>query len=53
MNDFHTAAVSRNPAWVQLLGLCPLLAVSNTITNAPKSIIPSISFNNFRTVCFY
>lgn len=34
MNDFQTAAVSRNPAWVQLLGLCPLLAVSNTITNA-------------------
>ena len=24
----------RNPAWVQLLGLCPLLAVSNTAVNA-------------------
>ena len=31
---FAEAAVSRNPVWVQLLGLCPLLAVSNTITNA-------------------
>ena len=29
-----TAAVERNPAWVQLLGLCPLLAVSNTFENA-------------------
>ncbi|MDF4887137.1 Rnf-Nqr domain containing protein, partial [Vibrio parahaemolyticus] len=25
---------SNNPALVQLLGLCPLLAVSSTITNA-------------------
>lgn len=24
----------RNPAWVQLLGLCPLLAVSNSLVNA-------------------
>ena len=24
----------RNPAWVQLLGLCPLLAVSNSVVNA-------------------
>ena len=28
------AAVRRNPAWTQLLGLCPLLAVSNTVANA-------------------
>ena len=29
-----SAAVSRNPAWAQLLGLCPLLAVSNSMVNA-------------------
>ena len=34
LNRFTEAAVVRNPAWVQLLGLCPLLAVSNTIANA-------------------
>ena len=34
MNRFAEAAVARNPAWVQLLGLCPLLAVSNTVANA-------------------
>lgn len=34
LNRFSEAAVARNPAWVQLLGLCPLLAVSNTIANA-------------------
>lgn len=28
------AAIEANPVWVQLLGLCPLLAVSNTVTNA-------------------
>lgn len=26
--------VERNPAWVQLLGLCPLLAVSSSVVNA-------------------
>ena len=26
--------VGRNPAWIQLLGLCPLLAVSNSVVNA-------------------
>ena len=26
--------VKNNPVWVQLLGLCPLLAVSNTLANA-------------------
>jgi electron transport complex protein RnfE len=26
--------VRRNPAWVQLLGLCPLLAVSSSVVNA-------------------
>ena len=34
MNRFTQAAVQRNPAWVQFLGLCPLLAVSNTVANA-------------------
>ena len=34
VNRFNEAAVACNPAWVQLLGLCPLLAVSNTIANA-------------------
>ncbi len=32
--EFTQAAIQNNPALVQLLGLCPLLAVSNTITNA-------------------
>ena len=31
---FRQAAIERNPAWVQLLGLCPLLAVSSSVTNA-------------------
>lgn len=31
---FSTAILSRNPAWIQLLGLCPLLAVSSTTVNA-------------------
>ncbi len=31
---FTSAAIARNPAWAQLLGLCPLLAVSNTVVNA-------------------
>ena len=31
---FRDAAFRRNPAWVQLLGLCPLLAVSNSLVNA-------------------
>jgi len=31
---FKNAVLERNPAWAQLLGLCPLLAVSNTMINA-------------------
>ena len=31
---FTNAAIRRNPAWIQLLGLCPLLAVSNSLVNA-------------------
>ena len=34
MSTFTTAALRHNPAWAQLLGLCPLLAVSNSIVNA-------------------
>ena len=33
-NDFSRAVIENNPAWAQLLGLCPLLAVSNTFANA-------------------
>ena len=33
-STFSRAAIERNPAWVQLLGLCPLLAVSNSLVNA-------------------
>ena len=38
---FVEAAVARNPAAVQLLGLCPLLAVSNTVANAAGLAIAS------------
>lgn len=41
LNRFTEAAVARNPAWVQLLGLCPLLAVSNTIANAAGLAVAS------------
>ncbi len=39
MNSEHKALIKNgmwenNPALVQLLGLCPLLAVSSTVTNA-------------------
>ena len=34
MSVFRAAALRRNPVWAQLLGLCPLLAVSNTVANA-------------------
>lgn len=34
MGDFRDALFKRNPAWIQLLGLCPLLAVSNSGANA-------------------
>ena len=33
-SDFSRATLANNPAWAQLLGLCPLLAVSNTVANA-------------------
>ena len=33
-STFADAAIRRNPAWIQLLGLCPLLAVSNSLVNA-------------------
>jgi electron transport complex protein RnfE len=31
---FRAGVLERNPAWGQLLGLCPLLAVSGTVVNA-------------------
>jgi len=31
---FRDGIAARNPAWVQLLGLCPLLAVSTSVVNA-------------------
>ncbi len=34
MGPLRSAALQHNPAWGQLLGLCPLLAVSNSIVNA-------------------
>jgi len=34
MGVMTEAAIARNPAWAQLLGLCPLLAVSNSFANA-------------------
>lgn len=34
MSVLSHAAWKNNPAWVQLLGLCPLLAVSNSLANA-------------------
>ena len=34
LSVFAEAALRRNPVWAQLLGLCPLLAVSNTVANA-------------------
>ena len=33
-NDYSREVIENNPAWAQLLGLCPLLAVSNTVANA-------------------
>ena len=41
LSRFTEAAVARNPAWVQLLGLCPLLAVSNTVANAAGLAVAS------------
>jgi electron transport complex protein RnfE len=34
MSIFRDSAIAQNPVWVQLLGLCPLLAVSNSVVNA-------------------
>ena len=41
MSVFTAAALRRNPVWAQLLGLCPLLAVSNTVANAAGLAIAS------------
>ena len=34
MNTFSRGVLVNNPAWAQLLGLCPLLAVSSSVVNA-------------------
>ena len=34
MSLFTDSALRNNPVWAQLLGLCPLLAVSNSVVNA-------------------
>jgi electron transport complex protein RnfE len=34
MSLFTDSAIRNNPVWAQLLGLCPLLAVSNSVVNA-------------------
>ncbi|MEC7076779.1 MAG: electron transport complex subunit RsxE [Pseudomonadota bacterium] len=34
MNTFSRGVLVNNPAWAQLLGLCPLLAVSDSVVNA-------------------
>ena len=34
MSTFKRGVLENNPAWAQLLGLCPLLAVSNSVVNA-------------------
>ena len=41
MSLFREAAWQRNPAWVQLLGLCPLLAVTTTLENAAGLAVAS------------
>ena len=41
MSAFTEAALRRNPVWAQLLGLCPLLAVSNTLANAAGLAVAS------------
>lgn len=41
MKLFAEAAWRRNPVWVQLLGLCPLLAVTTTLQNAAGLAVAS------------
>ena len=38
---FRAGLAQRNPAWVQLLGLCPLLAVSTSVVNAAALALAS------------
>ena len=40
-STFSRAAIKRNPSWVQLLGLCPLLAISNSLVNATDLALAS------------
>lgn len=41
MSHFTTAMIEKNPAWSQLLGLCPLLAVSTSVVNATALALAS------------
>ncbi len=41
MSDFSSAMLKNNPAWSQLLGLCPLLAVSTSVVNATALALAS------------
>ena len=41
MSVFSQALLARNPAWSALLGLCPLLAVSNSVVNATALALAS------------
>ena len=41
MSDFTNAMLKDNPAWSQLLGLCPLLAVSTSVVNATALALAS------------
>lgn len=43
--------LQRNPAWVQLLGLCPLLAVSTSVVNALALAIASAAVLVGSNVC--
>ena len=41
MSHFSSAMLEKNPAWSQLLGLCPLLAVSTSVVNAAALALAS------------
>jgi electron transport complex protein RnfE len=41
MSHFSSAMLEKNPAWSQLLGLCPLLAVSTSVVNATALALAS------------
>lgn len=54
MSVFRESAIDRNPAWVQLLGLCPLLAVTTSTVNALALALASAGVlvgSNFSIAC--